>query len=211
MIQKKRPNFLIIGAMKSATTSLYTYLKQHPDIFMPSIKEPMFFNNLNTNQHIVLEGRNKKKITSFKKYYDLFQSVKNEIAIGEASPGYLYNKDCASLIKEHLKNIKIIAVLRQPISRAYSNYLHARRSGKEPIDNFEEAINNERSRIQKNWSPLYHYLNQGYYYKHLQRYYQLFPKENIKIILFEELERYEDCIVLKNIKDSILLDLQRVI
>ena len=65
MIQKKRPNFLIIGAMKSATTSLYTYLKQHPDIFMPSIKEPMFFNNLNTNQHIVLEGRNKKKIISW--------------------------------------------------------------------------------------------------------------------------------------------------
>ena len=57
-----KPNFIIIGAMKAATTSLYTYLKQHPDVFMTSIKEPMFFNSLNTENDFVLQGRKTKKI-----------------------------------------------------------------------------------------------------------------------------------------------------
>ena len=56
-----KPNFIIIGAMKAATTSLYTYLKQHPDVFMTSIKERMFFNSLNTENDFVLQGRKTKK------------------------------------------------------------------------------------------------------------------------------------------------------
>lgn len=187
MKKEKHPNFIIIGAMKAATTSLYTYLKQHPDIFMTAIKEPMFFNNFQKENNFLVKGRKTKKITTFKEYYNLFKDVKDEIAIGEASPAYIFNEDCAQLINQHLPNTKIIAVLRQPVDRAYSNFLHARRADKEPISNFELAIKEEAKRKDENWSPLYYYMEKGYYTKQLKRYYNLFPQENIKVLLFEDI------------------------
>ncbi len=78
MSQQKKPNFIIIGAMKAATTSLYTYLKQHPDVFMTTIKEPMFFNNFQKKNDFKVLGRKTKKITTFEEYYPLFDAVKNE-------------------------------------------------------------------------------------------------------------------------------------
>jgi len=182
-----KPNFIIIGAMKAATTSLYTYLKQHPDVFMTSIKEPMFFNSLNTENDFVLKGRKTKKIKSFDEYYSLFKKAANETAIGEASPAYISNNSCAKLIKEHLPNTKIIAILRQPVERAYSNFLHAKRADREPIENFEEALIAEEKRIDENWSPLYHYKTKGHYYQQLKRYIDLFPENQIKVILFKDI------------------------
>ncbi len=184
---KTKPNFIIIGAMKAATTSLYSYLKQHPDVFMTDVKEHMFFNNFNNKNNYIIKGRQKKKITTFKEYYQLFDNVKNETAIGEASPAYISDKNAPILIKDYLPNVKIIAILRQPVERAYSNYLHARRAGKEEINNFEKAFNEEGVRIKNNWSPLYYYKNNGFYFQQLNRYYNLFPKENICVILFEDL------------------------
>ena len=187
MIQQKKPNFIIIGAMKAATTSLYTYLKQHPDVFMTTIKEPMFFNNFQKKNDFKVLGRKTKKITTFEEYYPLFDAVKNEKAIGEASPSYISNTDCPSLIQQHLPDTKIIAILRQPVARAYSNFLHARRADREPIADFETAFNKETERKAENWSPLYHYKGKGYYFEQLERYFTLFPRENIKVLLFEDL------------------------
>jgi len=187
MIQQKKPNFIIIGAMKAATTSLYTYLKQHPDVFMTAIKEPMFFNNFQNNNDFKVLGRKTKKITTFEQYYPLFDAVKNEKAIGEASPTYISSENCPNLIQQHLPNVKIIAVLRQPVARAYSNFLHARRADRESISDFETAFNKETERKTENWSPLYHYKSKGYYAEQLERYFTLFPKENIKVLLFEDL------------------------
>ena len=187
MIQQKKPNFIIIGAMKAATTSLYTYLKQHPDVFMTAIKEPMFFNNFQNNNNFKILGRKTKKITTFEQYYPLFDAVKNEKAIGEASPTYISSENCPNLIQQHLPNVKIIAVLRQPVARAYSNFLHARRADRESISDFETAFNKETERKTENWSPLYHYKSKGYYAEQLERYFTLFPKENIKVLLFEDL------------------------
>jgi len=187
MSQQKKPNFIIIGAMKAATTSLYTYLKQHPDVFMTTIKEPMFFNNFQKKNDFKVLGRKTKKITTFEEYYPLFDAVKNEKAIGEASPAYISNTDCPSLIQQHLSETKIIAILRQPVARAYSNFLHTRRADREPIADFETAFNKETERKAENWSPLYHYKGKGYYAEQLERYVTLFPKENIKVLLFEDL------------------------
>ena len=83
--------------------------------------------------------------------------------------------------------MKIIAVLRHPTDRAYSNYLHTKRSDRENASSFEQAIELEPKRIQDNWSPLYHYIEKGYYSIQLKRYYQLFDKENIRIYLFEDI------------------------
>ena len=185
-MKRNKPNFIIIGAMKSGTTSLYSYLRQHPNIFISSVKEPMFFNNFGQENNYYTKGRSLNKIKTLDEYYKLFDGVKNETAIGEASTGYIYNYKCPSIIKQHIPDVKIIAVLRQPALRAYSNYLHNIRSGKEPVKKFEEALNKEEKRIKENWSPGYHYKKKGLYYTQLSRYYKNFPKENIHIIIFEE-------------------------
>ena len=191
----KKPNFIVIGAMKAATTSLYTYLKQHPEIFMTKVKEPMFFNNFQQENNYKILGKKRKKPTTLEEYLTMFKDVKNEKAIGEASPAYIYNQKAPQLIKEHLPNVKIIAILRHPTDRAYSNYLHAKRADRENSDTFQEAIEVEKKKIKDNWSPLYHYIEKGYYSVQLKRYYQLFPKENIRVYLFED--------VVKNTKETL--------
>ena len=183
----KQPNFIVIGAMKAATTSLYTYLKQHPEIFMTKVKEPMFFNNYKQKNDYKIIGAKKTNIYKLNQYLELFDDASDETAIGEASPSYIYNHQAPSLIKEKLPDVKIIAILRQPTDRAYSNFLHARRAGKEPLSSFEDSIKEEDRRIEDNWSPLYHYINKGYYTKQLERYYSVFPQDKIKVILFEDI------------------------
>ena len=145
MVEKK-PNFIIIGAMKAATTSLYTYIKQHPDIFMTKVKEPMFFNNFNQNTDFKVLANKSKKVNSLLDYFSMFSSVKNESAIGEASPAYIYNENAPHLIKEHLKDVKIIAILRQPTDRAYFNFLHTKRADRENVNLFKQAIKIEKNK-----------------------------------------------------------------
>ncbi|MBT3417167.1 MAG: sulfotransferase [Flavobacteriales bacterium] len=210
MVEKK-VNFIVIGAMKAATTSLDTYLKQHPDIFMTKVKEPMFFNNFNQNKDYKLLGRKGNKITTLEEYFSLFSDVENESAIGEASPAYIYNENAPQLIKEHLPDVKIIAILRQPVERAYSNYLHTKRADRENLNSFEQAIEIENQRIEDNWSPLYHYIEKGYYSVQLKRYYNIFPKENIKVYLFEDVvknpnETLKDIFKFLNVDENIEVD-----
>ena len=181
-----KPNFIIIGAMKAATTSLYTYLKQHPDVFMTSIKEPKFFNNFNKDSEFKIQGKGLVKIKTLEQYQNLFQEAINEIAIGEASPSYIFDENCHILIKKILPRVKIIAILRQPVDRAYSNFLHAKRADKEKDTDFEKAFTEENEMLRKGIKTHY-YLEKGFYYKQLKRYYDVFPTEQIKIILFEDM------------------------
>lgn len=172
--------------MKSATTSLYTYLKQHPEIFMTKVKEPMFFNNYKQDSDYKVLRNKSKKLKTLEEYLLMFEDVKDEKAIGEASPAYIYNKKAPQLIKENLQDVRIIAILRQPIDRAYSNYLHVVRADKENSNSFEESLEKEKERINEKWSPLYYYIEKGYYSEQLKRYYDLFPSEKIKVYLFED-------------------------
>ena len=213
MVEKK-PNFIVIGAMKAATTSLYNYIKQHPDIFMTKVKEPMFFNNFNQNTDFKVLGNKSKKVNSLLDYFSMFSSVKNESAIGEASPAYIYNENAPHLIKEHLPDVKIIAILRQPTDRAYSNFLHTKRADRENVNSFEQAIKIEKERISDNWSPLYHYIQKGFYSVQLKRYYNLFPKENIKVYLFEDVvktpkETLKDIFKFLNVDENIEIDVSK--
>jgi hypothetical protein len=213
MVEKK-PNFIIIGAMKAATTSLYTYIKQHPDIFMTKVKEPMFFNNFQQENNYNILGSKSKKSTTLEEYLAMFKDAKNEKAIGEASPAYIYNENAPYLIKENLPDVKIIAILRQPTDRAYSNFLHTKRADRENVNSFGQAIKIEKERISDNWSPLYHYIQKGFYSVQLKRYYNLFPKENIKVYLFEDVvktpkETLKDIFKFLNVDENIEIDVSK--
>ena len=129
-ISYKMPNFLIVGAAKSGTTSLYRYLSQHPDIFMPKWKELSFFINA---PHGPLH-QVKKPVY----YQRVFSKVQNQSAIGEASTSYLYDTSAPELILSQLGSIKIIIILRNPVDMSYSLYNHQVRREGETAMTFEK-------------------------------------------------------------------------
>lgn len=179
------PNFLVIGAEKSATTWLYNKLKQHPEIFMPETKEILYFNKLDSN----LNERNlfnKKKLSWYKNF---FSEVTDEIAVGEVSPMYICDPLAAKRIKKTIDNIKIIAILRNPIDRAYSHYWMAKSKGDTYLD-FKEIVQKKERK----------FIKRGLYYRQLVEYYQLFDKNKIKIVLFSEMLNNKEK-ELKNIYD----------
>ncbi len=182
------PNFLIIGAAKSGTTALYEYLKQHPQIYMSPHKEPRFF--ALEGESLNFQGPGDKDrfrfVTDLNEYQALFDDVSDEIAIGEASPWYLYVPKAAERIKHHIPDAKLIVILREPVHRAYSNYIHAIREGLEPLDDFAEAMEAEEQRIREHWSYRWHYKQKGFYYSQLKRYFELFNRNQIKVYFYDD-------------------------
>jgi hypothetical protein len=175
------PNFFIAGASKAGTTSLYEYLKNIPGIYMSSIKEPSYFTTNSHPENLFLEVIRDKK-----KYLKLFSNVKDEIAIGEASALYLIDPGAPNLIHNTLPNARIILILRDPVKRAHSHYLHAIRIGSE-ILSFSEAIKNaydlQHQNIDSEKTLL---IDIGNYSKRIKTYLDVFGKEQVKIIIFEE-------------------------
>lgn len=187
------PNFLIIGAAKSGTTSLYHYIKAHPQIYMTPIKETNFFAYEGQEVHVHWEGPSPtailRSITDIDTYHKQFQGISDEIAIGEASPLYLYCESSPARIKKHIPDVRLISILRNPVERAYSHFIHLRRDGREPCADFGEALKLEQVRMQENWAWDYYYRDMGCYYTQLCRYYERFNPSQIKIFLFEDLNR----------------------
>jgi hypothetical protein len=185
------PNFLIIGAAKSGTTSLFAYLGQHPEIFT-NAKEPSFFALNGQRVHFDGPGDNvgfiRRSVTERSAYEALFDGVTNEKAYGEASVLYLYDAKTPARIKETIPDARLIAILRNPVERAYSSYLHLRRDGREPLANFAEALAAEPERIAANWEHQWHYTRLGFYHTQLVGYFALFPANQIAVYTYDELK-----------------------
>ena len=167
------PTFLIIGAAKSGTTSLYDYLKQHPEIFMSQLKEPRFFafDPEDPNHH----GAKWVKITKLDDYLALFGDAKDSKAIGEASPSYLVSRCAPLAIKKLIPDVKLIAILRNPIDRAYSGY------------QMEAKMGLERRPLSQALRPGEKLVERGKYYSLLQPYISAFPAEQLKIVILDDL------------------------
>jgi hypothetical protein len=181
------PNFLIIGAAKSGTTAIYTYIKQHPDIFMSSPKELRYFSYRGPYPEGLDEKYIHKGVTTFEEYIAHFSEVKDEKIIGEASPMYLYVPGTAERIHAVIPNVKLFAILRNPIDRAFSAYMHAIRDWLEPSSSFKMALEKEQERIEAGWGILWHYIKAGFYYEQLNRYYEIFDPCQIKVVLYNDL------------------------
>ncbi|BFM39464.1 sulfotransferase [Synechocystis sp. LKSZ1] len=201
------PNFLIVGAAKSGTTALHTYLQQHPQIYMTPDKETNFFAFQGETLHFQGPGDeaiNSFSITDLATYEQLFDGVTQETAIGEACPLYLYHPQAPHNIAQMLPTVRLIIILRNPVDRAYANFLHLVRDDREPLD-FTSAIAAESERINKHWEWFWHYLQQGYYGPQLQRYYELFPANQMKVYLYEDLVKRADWL-LRDIFDFLQVD-----
>jgi len=169
------PNFFIVGAPKAGTTSLYAYLKNVPGIYMSSLKEPNYFS---VSTHF---KRDKKPIRDKKKYLSLFEKVKDEKIIGEASPSYLSDPEAPKLIHQIVPDARILISLRDPVERAYSAYLMnvRRRTKKSFSQQMENTLSNEILPSEK-------LLTRGLYFNPVQRYLDIFGQKQVKIIIFEE-------------------------
>ena len=175
------PNFFIVGAPRAGTTSLYFYLKQVPEVYLSPVKEPNYFSiRVIPADHYLLPIRNKSN------YLRLFEGVKDEIAIGEASPSYLEDPEAPKLIHQVAPHAKIIILLRDPVERAFSHYLMMVSQGYEKLS-FREAI--EQILSKKSRGEFRHYLTPGLYSEQIKRYINIFGNEKVKILIFEEFIR----------------------
>ena len=165
------PNFIIIGAGKCGTTSIYSYLKQHPEIYLCSKKETFFFiNSIAREKH-----RKWGSVTTQEEYLALFTDAPDKCTVGEISTNYYAYPESAELIHNAIPNVKIIAILRDPAKRAFSAYQMFVRNGHEKRS-FSEVIAAQNQHITR-----------GFYYQELLPFYKAFREENIKILLFDDL------------------------
>jgi len=179
------PNFLIVGAAKSGTTSLYNHLKRHPEIYMPKdIKETFFFVQKDFKQDYKGLGHyGHRIILELDDYIRLFKKAR-EKAIGEACAGYLYyHKESIPNIKFYLRDPKIIIILRNPVERAFSNYLNHVRDNNEVLG-FEDALKAQKERAGWWWG--YQFVKVGLYYEQVKAYLDNFS--SVKIYLFDDLK-----------------------
>lgn len=191
-MRMKLPNFLIIGAAKSGTTSLYHYLDQHPAVYMSPMKETNYFAYAGQAKlSFPGDGPPPKtlleSITDAETYAAQFAGVRGETAVGEASVLYLYHPDAPGRIHAYNPQMKLIAVLRHPADRAYSHFMHLIRDEREPVTDFAKALALEPERRAQGWSWDYYYRDMGFYGAQLQRYLDLFTREQMRIFLYEDL------------------------
>jgi hypothetical protein len=182
------PDFLIVGAARSGTTSLYNYLKQHPQIFMPDLKEPHFFSFSGRRPHYKYP-RELEVIWRFNEYLSLFDGAEVGQLIGEASTQYLYfYAESIRNMKRYVpdwENLKIIIILRNPLERAYSQYSMLRMCGMETLS-FEDALNKISERLKNNWRPGFDYIGYSLYYNQVKAYTDNF--RNTKAYLYRDLK-----------------------
>jgi len=173
-----KANFIIAGCPKCGTSSMWYYLKQHPQIFMAADKEPHFYaKDLLTKYY---KYKNEE-------YYDLFNDAREKV-VGEASTIYFYSKVAPNLIKEDLgKNTKILLMLRNPIEMMYSFHSQRIASGSENVMDFEEALSIDKIRSMGAMEyRIVPYKEVASYDKHTKKWIDTFGKENVKVVIFEE-------------------------
>jgi hypothetical protein len=189
------PDFLIVGAQKCGTSSLYRNLIKHPSVIPAFEKEIYFFNT----KHF------RKGVNWYRAYFPLLpykycvtQIGKRDFLTGEATPGYMFHPHAPRRISELLPDVKIIVLLRNPVDRAYSHYYHEVRKNRERAS-FEDAIKMEEERLRGEFDKIiknenYHssnyvhcsYLARGIYVEQLERLHQYFKKEHILILRSED-------------------------
>lgn len=179
----RKIDFLIIGAQKSGTTTLYNWLMQHPDIYLPREKENPFF------------AKNDLFRQGIKYLRPFYRDCRNEKFVGMAFVHLMYFRWCTDRIYNYNPEAKIIAVLRNPVDRAYSAYWYARRNLWEDCESFEQAIKREKFRKKGSYHEQtdFTYLLHGHYSEQLQRYFDFFGKDKVMILLLDDLKTARKC------------------
>jgi hypothetical protein len=191
-ITVKYPDFLIVGAARSGTTSLYHYLRQHPDIFMPKEKEPRFFMFADSPPDAFFTRDFRKPVWQLEEYSRLFEPAKEGQLLGEASVDYLaFPDEVIRNIKKYIpdwQKLKIIIILRNPIERAYSAYLHNQiLPNVDSSLSLETTLDQTRDLLISKGLSMSNSIGAGFYFDNVKAYHDNFP--HIKIFLYDELKK----------------------
>ena len=181
-----RPNFFIVGAPRCGTTAMYEYLRRHPEVFLPYRKEPVYFGS---------DLRKRQPHLDERAYLALFDQADGARAVGEATVWYLYSETAPHEIKQFADDARIVIMLRNPIDMIYSLHKHWVFSANENIVDFAEALAAEADRrkglrlppgteqpiaLQYRWC--------GRYAPHVRRYLEVFGRERVLILIYDDLE-----------------------
>lgn len=176
------PTFIIAGAPKCGTTALWNILNNHPSVCMSEIKEPKFFSEVTGDMTTQINGDGARTPGTFNKgfqwYASLFKNRKPNQITGEASSLYICLDDAAEKIKKYRPDVKLIFILRHPAERTFSHYRQEYKLGFD-FPPFEEMITQNHPRYR-------FYKNVSHYKKHLERFYSIFPKEQMLVLLNED-------------------------
>ena len=180
------PRLFVVGAPRAGTTTLYNLLSRHPDVHMAPKKEPGFF-------HLYGQGRpwsgpgDRAGVGRLERYARLFRGGEGARLVGEASTVYLYSPRAAERIARCVPDPRIIAILRHPVDRAFSNFMQHVMQGRERVGDFAEALGRARGRLAAGWSPFWDYAGMGLYGRQLRRYYDVLPASAMLVLDYDEL------------------------
>jgi hypothetical protein len=185
------PDFLVVGVPKAGTTALYAALIRHPQLFLPGVKEPKFFlSDGPPPRHRGGPGDRQthgEHVWRREAYEALFDAAPPGTWRGEATPFYLYDLDAQARIRRLLPHARLIAMLRDPVDRAHSNWAHLWAAGLEPERDFVTACRIEPRRRAAGWAHFWHYVGQGRYGEQLTHLYGLFPREQVLVLRYRDL------------------------
>lgn len=198
MMPGRWPDIFIVGAMKAGTTSLYNLLGEHPDLFLPREKEPSYFlwsNYCSSTQFKVptrrglISADHWMVVRTQRQYQALFRRAGPDQMTGEASTFYLPDPHVAERIRLAVPHAKIIAILRNPVERAYSAYSFQQSLGVEPAPTFREAILAEQRGDRNEWLYGWRHIHCSNYARQLQRYYREFGEDAVLVLDFDAFNR----------------------
>lgn len=187
------PDFLIIGAPKAGTTALHAALARHPQLYMSAVKEPKFFlcdggPPPRAGQRGPGDAHSAQEwIWRRERYEALFAPAPRGALRGESTPFYLYDRRAHDRLRAAVPEARLIAVLRDPVDRAQSNWMHLWSDGLEPLGDFLAAWEAEDDRVRRGWAPFWHYRRLGRYGEQLAHLLDRFPREQVHVLPYREL------------------------
>ena len=185
------PDFFVIGAPKAGTTALHAALARHPALYLSPVKEPKFFLGDGTPSRRIAgpgEPHSAREWVWRRDHYEaLFAAAPPGTLRGESTPFYLYDPEAHDRLRALVPKAKLIAIVRDPVDRAYSNWMHLWSDGLEPIADFEAACAAECDRITSGWGHFWHYRRIGRYGEQLEHLLTRFPRGQVHVLRYREL------------------------
>lgn len=194
--RERLPDFLIIGAPKAGTSALHAALAHHHQLFLSNVKEPKYY-MCGDSPPPAYKGpgdahSNQEWVWQRPRYLKLFDSAPAGVLCGESTPFYLYNRDARRRIAADIPHARLIAVLRDPVDRLYSNWMHLWVDGLEPCEDVVEAVAREQHRIDAGWAPFWHYRALGMYGRQVADLFANFPREQVLLLRYADLAERPD-------------------
>jgi hypothetical protein len=193
MTPGRLPDFFIAGAPKAGTTALHAALATHPGLYLSPVKEPKYY--LTGGRPPAREHQRgpgdahsaQEWIWRRDRYLALFADAPPGAVAGESTPFYLHEREAHARIAADVPGARVVVVVRDPVDRAVSNWVHLRADGLEPEADFRAAVRAEERRVAEGWAPFWHYRGLGRYGEQLRDLCRHVPREQVLLLRYREL------------------------